>query len=55
VPAASVTVTVTENVPATVGVPEMTPVVWLTVRPAGSPVAAQSYGVAPPDALSVLV
>ncbi len=51
--AASTTVTVTVEVPAVVGVPEMTPVPALIVRPAGSPVADQLYGGVPPTALTV--
>src|SRR3954453_18581907 len=51
--AASGAVTVTLEVPAVVGVPEMTPLDALRDRPAGSPVAVQLYGVVPPDALSV--
>jgi hypothetical protein len=36
-----VTVTVTVEVPAAVGVPESTPVVASSVTPSGNPVAAQ--------------
>ena len=41
---------VTDEVPAVVGVPEMTPVEALSERPAGRPVAEKVYGVVPPDA-----
>src|SRR4051812_40176222 len=51
--AASWAVTVTLDVPAVVGVPEMTPLDALSDRPAGSPVAVQVYGAVPPEALSV--
>jgi hypothetical protein len=51
--ALSVTVAVTDEVPAVVGVPEMTPVDALIDRPAGSPEAVKVYGVVPPDADSV--
>src|SRR5437773_6549069 len=47
--ALSVTVAVTEKVPAVVGVPEMTPLDALIVRPGGSPVAANVYGGVPPE------
>ena len=40
VPLLLVALSVTEEVPAAVGVPEIRPVVVLTVRPAGTPVAA---------------
>ena len=48
----SVTVMVGEVVPVAVGVPEMAPD-KLIVRPAGSPVADQVYGAAPPVAAMV--
>src|SRR5690348_4979614 len=51
-PAASVAVTVTDDVPAAVGVPEMTPEPEIS-RPAGRPLAVQAYGVVPPLALRV--
>ena len=46
---------VTEVVPAAVGVPEMTPVEVLSVRPAGRPPAliAHVYGPVPPAAVAV--
>ena len=44
VPAALVALNVTLDVPAVVGVPEMTPVVVLTESPAGSPVALKLVG-----------
>ena len=51
---ASVTVTTTLLlVPATVGVPPITPVDGLMVRPVGKPVADQLYGVEPPVATTV--
>jgi hypothetical protein len=46
----SVTVMVTLLVPAAVGMPDMTPVPALMVKPAGSPLAAQEYGCVPPAA-----
>jgi hypothetical protein len=47
----SVTVIVKFDVPCVVGVPEMTPVDVLSVRPVGSvPVNAHVYGVTPPVA-----
>ena len=51
----SVTWTVKLNVPATVGVPEMTPVSLLSVSPVGSdPLAIdQVYGKVPPLAAKV--
>ena len=49
---ASVAVTETLNDPACVGVPEMTPLVGLNVRPPGRPVAANVYGPKPPVAVS---
>ena len=52
-PLLSLTVAVTVEAPAVVGVPEMTPDVGLTDSPAGSPVAENVYGVVPPDADSV--
>jgi hypothetical protein len=39
VPTAFVALSVTVETPAVVGVPEITPLVVFTVRPAGSPVA----------------
>ena len=44
VPAALVALNATLDVPAAVGVPEMTPVAVLTERPAGSPVALKLVG-----------
>jgi hypothetical protein len=44
VPLAFVALRVTEEVPAVVGVPLMSPVVVLTERPAGSPVASYEVG-----------
>ena len=44
VPFAFVALNVTLDVPAAVGVPEMTPVVVLTESPAGSPVALKLVG-----------
>ena len=51
----SITVTVTLIVPVNVplGVPEITPVAAFKLRPAGSTVATQVYGVIPPDAAKV--
>ena len=49
-PALSCTVALTVEVPAVVGVPEMTPVDVLRDRPAGSPVAEKVYGGVPPEA-----
>ena len=43
-PALFVAVTVTVEVPAVVGVPEIRPVVVLTARPAGSPDAPKLVG-----------
>ena len=43
----SVTFTVTEYVPAAVGVPLMTPVLALIERPVGKPLADQVNGVVP--------
>ncbi len=52
----SVTVTVTFGlVPAAVGVPLITPVEELMLRPAGRPVAEKAYGVTPPLATGVMV
>src|SRR6266516_5988588 len=48
--ALSRTVAVTEEVPAVLGVPEMTPVDALMLRPGGSPVAEKVYGAVPPEA-----
>lgn len=48
----SVAETLTLKVPDCVGVPEITPVVVLSVRPVGSPVAAKVYGEVPPEAVS---
>src|SRR5690606_2227941 len=53
VPRLSVTVNSTGNVPASVGVPEMTPEGWSMLRPEGSPSADQRYGGVPPDASRV--
>jgi hypothetical protein len=44
VPAALVALTVTLNVPAAVGIPEMTPVVVLTENPAGHPAPLKLVG-----------
>src|SRR5215471_10052013 len=44
VPSAFAALNATLNVPATVGVPEMTPVVGLTESPAGNPVALKLVG-----------
>jgi hypothetical protein len=44
VPAALVALNVTLDVPAAVGVPEMTPVAVLTESPAGNPVALKLVG-----------
>jgi hypothetical protein len=49
----SVTVTVTELVPAADGVPVIWPVPALIVKPAGNPAALHAYGVAPPAAATV--
>ena len=46
-PAASVTVMLMLNGPATVGVPEMTPVLALMAMPLGRPLAAHVYGGVP--------
>ena len=43
-PPALVALSVTVEVPAAVGVPEIKPLVALTARPAGSPVAAKLVG-----------
>ncbi len=51
-PAASVIVTVTDEVPVAVGVPEMTPVLALMFKPAWSPVADHAYGFVPPVAVT---
>src|SRR5207244_1162446 len=51
-PVASAAVTVTDEVPAVVGVPETTPSGEI-VRPEGSPAAVQVYGAVPPEALRV--
>jgi len=48
----SVTVTVTKKSPSAVGVPEMTPVLVLMLRPAGCPVRLQVYGGTPPLAVN---
>jgi len=50
--AESVTVRVTEKLPAAVGVPDMTPA-ELIERPLGRPEADQVYGAVPPEAASV--
>jgi hypothetical protein len=52
-PETSVTVTVTANVPVAVGAPEMTPVLGLTERPPGRPVADHVNGAVPPFVVSV--
>ncbi len=44
VPPAFVALKVTEDVPALVGVPEITPVLVLTESPAGNPVALKLVG-----------
>ena len=44
VPPALVALMVTLEVPAAVGVPEINPVVVLTLKPAGSPVALKLVG-----------
>ena len=49
-PKASVSDTVTAHVHDAVGLPVMTPVFASIDRPAGRPVADQTYGVAPPVA-----
>lgn len=49
----SVTVTTAVLAPAVVGLPLMTPVEALMLRPAGRPVADQVYGVEPPLAATV--
>jgi len=41
-------------VPAVVGVPLITPVLLLIVKPAGKPVADHVYGVVPPFATTVV-
>lgn len=46
------TVTVTLNVPATVGVPKGAPVVELIDIPLGNPLADQLYGIWPPVAIT---
>ena len=53
-PAESFTCTVNENVPATVGVPKMSPVVAVSVNPLGScpAVKLQVYGAVPPLAIT---
>jgi hypothetical protein len=45
VPLALVALSVTVEVPAAVGVPEIIPLVLLTDRPAGNPVAPKLVGV----------
>jgi hypothetical protein len=50
-PLLSFTVTVTEELPGAVGVPEMLPVLLEMLRPAGKPDAENLYGGAPPVAL----
>ena len=45
VPPALMAEIVTDLVPAAVGVPEMSPLVVFTLRPAGRPVAAKLVGV----------
>src|SRR5262249_55567475 len=52
-PAVSVAVTVTVNVPAVVGVPDTVPVDDPMLNPGGSPAADQVYGGVPPDAVIV--
>lgn len=49
----SLTVTFAVVAPATVGVPEITPLAALIVRPAGSPVALHVYDGVPPVAATV--
>ena len=49
----SVTVTTAVLLPAVVGLPPITPVDALMLRPVGSPVADQVYGVVPPLAATV--
>ena len=49
----SVTVIATVVVAAVEGLPLITPVDGVRLNPAGSPVAAQVYGVFPPTAVSV--
>ena len=44
VPPAFVALSVTDEVPVAVGVPEIRPLVVFTVRPAGSPVALKLVG-----------
>ena len=51
-PVESFAVTVTDELPWAVGVPEITPVPALIDRPAGRPLAVQVYGAVPPVALS---
>ena len=51
-PRASWTVTVTAFAPAAVGVPETTPVLAFSERPAGSAVEVKVYGAAPPEPVS---
>ena len=54
VPLESFTVTTTVLGPVAEGVPLIRPVVELILRPAGSPVADQLYGVVPPVAITVV-
>jgi hypothetical protein len=49
----SLTVTATVLVAAAVGVPLITPVVWLILKPGCNPVADQVYGEVPPVACTV--
>jgi hypothetical protein len=51
VPPALVALIVTDDVPVAVGVPEITPVVELTLSPAGKPVALKLVG----ELLAVIV
>ena len=48
----SVTVTVTEKLPDTLGVPDTAPVPLAIVTPAGNPVAAYEYAGVPPLAVT---
>src|SRR5438132_11453473 len=54
VPPALVALRVTVEAPALVGVPEMSPVVALSARPAGNPVAPKLVGLSVPVALPIL-
>lgn len=46
---------VTANVPDAVGVPDMTPLPALIVKPEGNPVADHAYGAVPPAAVTVVL